>query len=576
MESTTLETITEVEDEAFRLEASKVHSPVTSTQDALVAMDCTPLDAETTLQEDSTMAEVNWPDTVLAVESSSSSENEMEFEQDSNNITVAKPKKSRGSLKRGDDKSPETSSISDSAFDGMKLMDDSLDNMDASGGVSANAILDLAVELERKNDPDLLYLHANYKPLTNFATHLKGKFTIPYEIDTFVVSDLKKALDQQHYSGYSEEYKKYVDKREYSKVKTRLIGYLRDRRKLLIKPPNISINDRIEKEKIFLSGLIYLHEFNNKFHPRQQFRCPCSSFHRRWLNIFCKFKDEIPVCADKTMTLEQLSTHLKDKARTCRWHRLIQEFMTKVFQEQARHRKNLTEEKARKKHLFLPDKDTMDEDGDRKLSEEFYDILKKQDKQKYLKNELTLSPTVMKENIPCVLTRPYLMSTFEGLSLERSLELQCPMLDIGYYIDYMTYDSLFYYDKYYDHYVERRRHYLCDYENFIQIDERDNKDKLFLSGLVYLTTFTDKFATKVWCPCSVWNRTWLYRFCPFHEEILVCKAVHTIGPLELEEMHAHVDEMKLQCRWHNLIYEFMLKVFFNDDNFLPKDCAHIE
>ena len=276
------------------------------------------------------------------------------------------------------------------------------------------------------------------------------------------------------------------------------------------------------------------------------------------------------------MELEQLSTHVKDKARTCRWHRLIQEFMDKVFQELPRHRKNLTGEKAWKKHLYVSDENLFDDDGDLKLSDKFYKILNKLDTKKYLKNELTLTPSVVTEDIPCVLTRPYLMSTFEGLSLERSLELQCPMLDIGFYQDYMTYDSLFYYDKYYEHYVERRRHYLCDYENYIEIDERDNKDKLFLSGLVYLTTFTDKFATKVWCPCSIWNRNWLYRFCPFHEELPVCKSAKSVGPFELQEMYQHADELKLQCRWHNLIYEFMQKVFFNDDNYLPKDCAHIE
>ena len=31
--------------------------------------------------------------------------------------------------------------------------------------------------------------------------------------------------------------------------------------------------------------------------------------------------------------------------------------------------------------------------------------------------------------------------------------------------------------------------------------------------------------------------------------------------MTLEDMHQHADELKLECRWHNLIYEFMEKVF---------------
>ena len=43
--------------------------------------------------------------------------------------------------------------------------------------------------------------------------------------------------------------------------------------------------------------------------------------------------------------------------------------------------------------------------------------------------------------------------------------------------------------------------------------------------------------------------------------------------MSLEDIHDHADEKKLECRWHNLIYEFMQKVFFHDDDFLPSKKA---
>ena len=125
-------------------------------------------------------------------------------------------------------------------------------------------------------------------------------------------------------------------------------------------------------------------------------------------------------------------------------------------------------------------------------------------------------------------------------------------------------------EKHYDYYLERQCQYLCDYDNFIHIDDSNDKDKIFLSGLVYLTQFNDKFTEKVWCPCSPWNRNWLYHFCPFHEEIPICKSVENRGPIIfLEDMHVHADKMKVEYRWRYLINEFMDKVFFHEDDFLP-------
>ena len=58
---------------------------------------------------------------------------------------------------------------------------------------------------------------------------------------------------------------------------------------------------------------------------------------------------------DKTMDLGQLNTHIKDKARTCRWHSLIQEFVQRVFREPERHRKNLKKQAYWKKMLYQTD-----------------------------------------------------------------------------------------------------------------------------------------------------------------------------------------------------------------------------
>ena len=94
---------------------------------------------------------------------------------------------------------------------------------------------------------------------------------------------------------------------------------------------------------------------------------------------------------------------------------------------------------------------------------------------------------------------------------------------------------------------------------------------MFISGLVYLATLSDKFSHNTWCPCSPWNRNWLYCFCPFHEEIPICKGWHERGPFTLDNLMTHTSE-KVECRWHNLIYRYISTVFFkSEDNFLPKD-----
>ena len=116
---------------------------------------------------------------------------------------------------------------------------------------------------------------------------------------------------------------------------------------------------------------------------------------------------------------------------------------------------------------------------------------------------------------------------------------------------------------------------MCNFDEMIEINDEDDKDKVFLSGLLYLTTLTGKFSHTSWCPCSPWNRNWLYLFCPFHEEIPVCKEVRERGPLTLDEVVRHAQD-KVECRWHNLIYRFMNTVFFKtEDNFLPKDFKDI-
>ena len=145
------------------------------------------------------------------------------------------------------------------------------------------------------------------------------------------------------------------------------------------------------------------------------------------------------------------------------------------------------------------------------------------------------------------------------------------LLDQGIEIHEKCYGNFKLYEDKYFHYVNRRKGYLCGYEDLIEIDDADDKDKIFLSGLVYLTTLTDKFSKFTWCPCSQWNRNWLYSFCPFHEEIPVCKGFEERGPYTLDDLVIHAQD-KVECRWHNLIYRFITSVIFKtDDNFLPKD-----
>ena len=115
-----------------------------------------------------------------------------------------------------------------------------------------------------------------------------------------------------------------------------------------------------------------------------------------------------------------------------------------------------------------------------------------------------------------------------------------------------------------DTFINRRRYYLSR-KPYIAIDSRDNKDEYFLSALINCHTFNDKYMTVFYCPCNTVHRKWKENFCYFSEEIKKCESDF----VSARSLFKHCEEKGRSCRWHNLCYEFMKKVFFkNDDNFI--------
>ena len=436
--------------------------------------------------------------------------------------------------------------------------------------------------LKRKEDkkPDKdsdLYEHKIIPMTDKYPAVQKGKFTCPYDIEKFTTSTLEFALMQVYGREYTKHYLENTNKDGMSEVEYSINTHIENRRRHLMKKPYLDINDENDKEKLFLSGLVYLHTLNETFAPEEEYHCPLAPFNRGWLNIFCDFQDDIPLCDDGPQSHTFFQAHLAGRAKKCRWHKLVLDFKRKVFVKTVGTQEQKKEDAAFRHKLLMEryegEYSSDDEDGVRKYSKTFYEIEKYLNKEKFKQNKLD----AMSDKVPIVgfLSCPYRMSIFEGVGLKESMKMTCPYMAYETYFDHIAYDEIRYYEEHYDYYLERRFQYLCDHEpDYIKI--KDEKDRIFLSGLVYLTTFSDKFSEEVWCPLCPWNRNWLYHFCPFHEEIPLCKKIEDRAPMDGNAMGEHCLKNSDVCHWHHLVFQFMDKVFFKEeDHFLPKDVTMV-
>ena len=428
---------------------------------------------------------------------------------------------------------------------------------------------------EMDESPSRSYLKNKLSQSVRFRIKQKGRFTSPYSMSNFPKGTIGTAVQFFNPKLSMTDYEKLCKRAKFNEAKS-YDTFVFDRQKLLATKPFLKVNNK--NEEIFLSGLAYLVTFNESFHPDNKHFCPCCDSNRIWLYCFCSFQDSIPNCPDTAMSLNALERHLIDKSETCRWHQLIRDFMRKVFVPDRRLREISQQEEHEtllKTFEFSEDEATDDEDGDPKYVDRFYEIDATLDRKMYKNNTFIDTIKPYKEEVPKVLNRPYILSIFEGLSMRDCLKMQCPYLDVEWYITNYCLDSFPAYEKNYIYYVEHRRDYLSNFQDIIEINDADDKDKIFLSGLIYLTTFTNMFSHFSWCPCSPWLRNWLYHFCDFHAEIPLCKSRKSRGIMHIDELHDHASE-NVECRWHNLIFRFMNAVFFNtDDNFLPKDYEEV-
>ena len=115
-------------------------------------------------------------------------------------------------------------------------------------------------------------------------------------------------------------------------------------------------------------------------------------------------------------------------------------------------------------------------------------------------------------------------------------------------------------------FLNRRRLYLSR-PPLIKIEKDNNKDEHFLSALVNCHVFNDKFMTVFYCPCNSINKPWLDKFCSFPREITECKTPFDFKSAEL--LFEHCKKVGKYCRWHQLCFKFMEKVFFKkEDDFM--------
>ena len=137
------------------------------------------------------------------------------------------------------------------------------------------------------------------------------------------------------------------------------------------------------------------------------------------------------------------------------------------------------------------------------------------------------------------------------------------LLNIKNYINWRTYTKIRDNEQ---SFLNRRRYYLSR-PPYIPIKSYDNKDEHFLSALVNCHLFNDKFVTVFYCPCNRAHKEWMDKFCFFRDDIIDCKDPHDFN--SPQTLYEHCEKVGKECRWHQLCFKFMQKVFFRkDDDFV--------
>ena len=169
-----------------------------------------------------------------------------------------------------------------------------------------------------------------------FPRRISGKFMKFYTFSLLEEGATMEDRMKTYFPEMSRSYKIFFEALPgefFERYNSNIGKYHHSVRHLLSRPPYISIDSSSDKDKSFLSALVYLYPFNDKFIPNGHFSCPLNGIFSGWLHRFCSFRNDLPKCNHKVRynTKNDLYDHIADEGKGCKWHRLILMYMDKVF-----------------------------------------------------------------------------------------------------------------------------------------------------------------------------------------------------------------------------------------------------
>ena len=184
----------------------------------------------------------------------------------------------------------------------------------------------------------------------------------------------------------------------------------------------------------------------------------------------------------------------------------------------------------------------------------------------YENNQATVLSGYFKSEINGYFTRMLKHSQLECTGMKKIEYEYRDILNLRKYMNYRKYTQACDNEA---TFINRRRYYLSQ-PPLIETKKYDNQDEHFLSALVNCHLFNDKYMNIYYCPCNRVHKEWLDKFCFFRRDITECKK-----PLDFnsaEALYEHCGTKGLHCRWHQLCYKFMQKVFFRqEDDFITTE-----
>ena len=184
----------------------------------------------------------------------------------------------------------------------------------------------------------------------------------------------------------------------------------------------------------------------------------------------------------------------------------------------------------------------------------------------YENNQATVLSGYFKNEINGYFTRMLKHSQLESTGIKKIESEYRDILNLRRYMNWRKYTQVCDNEA---TFINRRRYYLS-LPPLIETKKYDNQDEHFLSALVNCHLFNDKYMNIYYCPCNRVHKEWLDKFCFFRRDITECKM-----PLDFntaEALYEHCRTKGLHCRWHQLCYKFMQKVFFRqEDDFITTE-----